>query len=95
MPEIKVNFGSLSGGAAGIQANYRALVGSIEDLEQQLAPMVSTWTGDAQSAYFAQKQKWDQAAQAMSTILAQMGKAVDDAHSNYQAAENSNRSLWS
>jgi WXG100 family type VII secretion target len=95
MAEIKVNFGSLSAGAAGIQGTYRALLATLEGLEQELAPMVSTWTGDAQTAYFQQKQKWDQAAAAMSTILNQMGTAVDDAHGNYQAAENSNRNLWS
>jgi len=95
MGEIKVNFGSLSGGAAGIAASYRTLVSTLEDLEHQLAPMVSTWTGDAQQAYHQQKQKWDQAAAAMSTILNQMGQAVDQAHSNYQSAEKSNQGLWS
>jgi 6 kDa early secretory antigenic target len=95
MSEIKVSFGSLSGGAAGIGATYRSLQSTLEGLEQQLAPMVSTWTGDAQQAYFQQKQKWDQASAAMATILNQMSQAVDDAHNNYQSAENSNRGLWS
>ncbi|MFI7589853.1 WXG100 family type VII secretion target [Spongisporangium articulatum] len=94
MGEIKVNFGSLSSGAAGIGASYQALQSTLDGLESQLAPMVSTWTGDAQQAYYAQKTKWEQASAAMATILAQMGQAVDQAGSNYQQAETSNRNLW-
>lgn len=95
MGEINVKFGSLSGGAEGIAASYKSLVSTLEDMEHQLAPMVSTWTGDAQQAYFQQKQKWDQAAASMATILSQMGQAVSNAHDGYKAGENSNISLWS
>lgn len=89
-----VKFGNLSSGAAGIASTYRALQSTLEGLEQQLAPMVSSWTGDAREAYYAQKRKWDEASAAMAAILAQMGQAVDTANSNYQAAENSNLSRW-
>jgi len=95
MTEVRVDFGALGTGAAGILSTYRSLQGTLESLESQLAPMVSTWTGDAREAYFIQKKKWDDASAAMATILQQMGQAVDQAHSNYQAAETSNRNLWS
>jgi len=94
MSEMRVDFGALSGGAAGIASTYRSLQGTLDNLESQLAPMVSTWTGDAREAYFMQKKKWDDASAAMATLLQQMGQAVDQAHGNYQAAENSNKNLW-
>jgi early secretory antigenic target protein ESAT-6 len=89
-----VNFGSLAGGAQGIMATYRQLQSTLENLESQLAPMVGSWTGDAREAYFQQKKKWDDASAAMALILSQMGSAVDNANSNYQAAENSNMGRW-
>lgn len=95
MTEVRVDFGALGSGAAGILSTYRSLEGTLQNLESQLAPMVSTWTGDAREAYFVQKKKWDDASAAMAVILQQMGQAVDQANSNYQAAETSNRNLWS
>ena len=94
MSEVRVDFGALSGGSAGILSTYRSLQSTLENLESQLAPMVSSWNGDAREAYYQQKRKWDEASAAMATILQQMGQAVDDAHENYTAAENSNKGLW-
>jgi early secretory antigenic target protein ESAT-6 len=94
MSEVRVDFGALGSGAAGIMSTYRALQGTLENLESQLAPMVSSWTGDAREAYFAQKRRWDEASASMAAILQQMGRAVDEAHANYRAAETSNKNLW-
>lgn len=94
MSEVRVDFGALGTGAAGILSTYRALQGSLENLESQLAPMVANWTGEAREAYFVQKKKWDDASASMATILQQMGQAVDQANANYQAAETSNKNLW-
>jgi 6 kDa early secretory antigenic target len=75
-------------------ASYRALQSSLETLESELAPMVASWSGEAQQSYFAQKSKWEQASAAMAQILSQMGQAVADAHANYTAAEKSNTGMW-
>jgi len=94
MDETSVSFEGLQSGGEGIMGVYRALVGTLENLESQLGPMVNTWSGDARNAYFQQKKQWDEAAQALGTILQQIGQAVHGAHDNYRAAEKSNLSLW-
>jgi len=94
MSETTVNFGSLQGGHDGIMATFQQLKGTLAHLESQLTPMIGTWTGDAREAYFQQKNKWDDASDAMAAILGQMGQAVGEAHSNYRAAENANISRW-
>jgi 6 kDa early secretory antigenic target len=93
--EVHVKFESLNSGAAGILSTYRALQGTLENLEAELGPMVNSWTGDAREAYFQQKRKWEEASQAMSGILQQMGQAVEQAHANYSGAETANRNIWS
>lgn len=95
MDQINVRFGSLSQGASGIMATYRALQGTLEDLEKKLQPMVSSWNGTAQEAYYQKKTQWEQASNAMAVILQQMGQAVSDAHDNYTSAEKSNTGIWS
>ncbi len=94
MDTVEVNFEGLSSGAQGINGVYRNLVGTLENLESELKPMVSSWSGQARDSYFAQKAKWDEAAQALGQILAQIGSAVEGAHDNYHQAEQSNKSLW-
>jgi WXG100 family type VII secretion target len=92
--EVRVDFGSLSAGSEQIMATYRQLQSTLETLEAELTPMVTSWDGEAREAYFAQKAKWEQASAAMAQILMQMGRAVSDAHANYSAAEKSNTSMW-
>jgi len=94
MGEIKVTFESLQSGQQGIARTYSSLVATLEDLEKNLAPMVSTWTGTAQAAYHEQKTKWDTAAANLSQVLNQIGQAVGHAHENYTAAEAAARNNW-
>lgn len=94
MDTVEVNFEGLQSGGDGINGVYRSLVGTLENLESQLSPMLNTWSGDAKAAYFAQKKQWDEAAQALGTILAQIGQAVHGAHDNYHSAEKNNQGLW-
>ncbi len=95
MAEIKVAFESLQAGQAGIHRTYSSLVSTLEDLENQLKPMISTWSGGAQEAYLTCKQEWDTAAANLSQVLNGIGQAVGQAHDNYQAAEQAARNNWS
>lgn len=94
MGEIKVTFESLQAGQQGIARTYSSLVGTLEDLERKLAPMVSTWTGAAQQAYHERKMQWDKAAANLSQVLNQIGQAVGAAHENYTQAETAARNNW-
>jgi WXG100 family type VII secretion target len=94
MGEIHVQFESLQAGQQGIQNNYGKLVATLEQLESDLQPMISTWSGQAQESYLVCKKQWDEAALALSQVLNSIGQAVGQAHENYTAAEASARSNW-
>ena len=94
MGEIHVAFESLQTGQQGIRNNYARLTATLEQLESDLKPMLSTWSGAAQEAYLVQKKNWDDAALALSQVLNSVGQAVGQAHENYTNAENSARSNW-
>jgi len=94
MGNISVNFDSLAAGQQGIQSNYAKLNATLEQLESDLQPMISTWTGAAQESYLACKKQWDDAAAALAQVLSQIGTAVGQAHENYTAAESAARSNW-
>jgi 6 kDa early secretory antigenic target len=94
MGEIHVQFESLQTGAQGIHNNYAKLTATLEQLESDLQPMISTWSGAAQESYLACKKQWDDAAMALSQVLSSIGQAVGQAHENYTAAENAARNNW-
>ena len=94
MPEIHVQFESLQAGEQGIRNNYAKLTATLEQLESDLQPMVSSWSGAAQEAYLVCKKQWDEAALALSQVLNNIGQAVGQAHANYTAAETAARSNW-
>lgn len=95
MSEIRVNFGSLEAGRAGIMKSHGELVSTLDDLEANLQPMLQTWDGEAREAYFRCKQEWDTAAAAMAQTLSQIGSAVGTANENYGAAERAATQTWS
>lgn len=94
MSEIKVNFGSLEAGQAGIASTHGKLVTTLDELESNLQPMLQTWDGQAREAYFQCKQEWDNAAAQMATTLQQIGSAVGTANENYNQAERTATNTW-
>jgi WXG100 family type VII secretion target len=94
MSEIHVKFESLASGQQGIMNSFNKLTQTISDLEADLNPMVSTWSGSAQESYVMVKKQWHEAADALSLVLRQIGVAVGDAHQNYSAAERAAQSNW-
>jgi 6 kDa early secretory antigenic target len=94
MGEIHVQFESLQQGQAGIAQTYSRLTGALEELESKLAPMIQSWTGQAQQAYPACKKQWDEAAANLVTVLNSIGQAVGSAHDNDRAAENAAWGNW-
>lgn len=94
MSGIKVDFGSLADGQGAINGVYRQLVATLEQLEADLQPMVSSWTGTAQASYAQCKRNWDQAAEQLALLLNNIGSAVGTANENYQAAERAAKANW-
>ena len=95
MSEIKVQFESLATGEQGIRNNYAKLTATLDQLESDLQPMINSWSGQAQESYLQCKKQWDDAAQALSVVLNNIGQAVGKAHENYRAAESAAANNWS
>jgi early secretory antigenic target protein ESAT-6 len=95
MGEIHVQFESLAAGQEGIRNNYAKLTATLDQLESDLQPMISSWSGAAQESYLQCKRQWDEAALGLSQVLNNIGQAVGQAHENYTSAETAARSNWS
>jgi early secretory antigenic target protein ESAT-6 len=89
-----VSFGTMQSAEADFASTYQALHGTLTTLESQLQSSLAQWTGEAQTAYYAAKKKWDAAAADMATVVSQLGQVVGVANENYGAAERTNSAMW-
>ncbi|HET9897934.1 MAG TPA: WXG100 family type VII secretion target [Streptosporangiaceae bacterium] len=89
-----VQFGAMQTAEGDFAATYQALQSTLTSLEAQLQSSLSEWTGEAQTAYYAAKKKWDAAAADMATVVSQLSQVVGVANENYMNAERANTAMW-
>jgi len=92
--EIRVNFYKMELAAEDVRTCHNALVAQKADLEQFLAPLISTWHGVAAENWNAVQQKWDQRAQDVYTILFNLYNALDSSHQNYKSVQKAIADSW-
>lgn len=92
--EVRVTFGELAAAQGNISSTVNAINSQLDDLKSFLAPMVSTWTGEAAETYNALQRQWDTAAADLNQVLAQIGSAVNVANEQYQTAESANQARF-
>ncbi|RZS90372.1 WXG100 family type VII secretion target [Motilibacter rhizosphaerae] len=94
MSEILVTFSAISQAQGDIATTSQNINSELADLKAYLAPLVATWSGQAAENYQAKQKQWDEAAAEINQILDAIGRAVGNAHDDFQAAESSNASIW-
>ncbi len=72
-----------STGAANLQ-------NCLDDLEQTLNQLRSSWEGQTQEAYDVAQRQWNQGLEGLKDVLRRTSSAVDSARSNYQTTDQSN-----
>jgi ESAT-6 family protein len=84
---LLVNFGALQHASGDIAKALSKLQNSLDQLEKDAHPLVTTWDGEAQQAYQARQTKWRQASHDLQHILSNIKKAVDESAEDYVHTE--------
>ncbi|MET0966416.1 MAG: WXG100 family type VII secretion target [Nakamurella sp.] len=84
---IVLSFSALQAAEAAINSNLTKLRARLDQLEGDLQPLVSTWSGDAQAAYILQKKQWEQAAQDLALMLQSIVLALGNTNTDYTDAQ--------
>ena len=92
--QIRVTFGALSDAVNDLSAGVAAAGNRLADLKTDIAPMVASWEGAAQGAYYAQQTKWDNAWNDLTTALGEFQRATASASDDYAAGERANTAVW-
>jgi 6 kDa early secretory antigenic target len=91
---LVINFGSLAQAAQDINNAINTMEQQLSQAEQDAQPLIATWTGLAQEAYFARQAKWRAAANDLTGMLREIKGALEESASNFQSAEDRNRALF-
>ncbi|MEO5665721.1 MAG: WXG100 family type VII secretion target [Nocardioides sp.] len=84
---IKVEHGKLDQGSADVMAAAKDIQSRLDNLEDELKPLASDWTGAAKEAYREAKATWDKAIADMITLLEQASRNVETSNQEYKAAD--------
>ncbi|PZM96913.1 MAG: WXG100 family type VII secretion target [Actinobacteria bacterium] len=91
---LVVNFGALQQASADIQKALNTLDSQLSQLEQDAAPLVATWSGEAKEAYEVRQARWRQASQDLQAMLRDIKVALDESAAEYLNTEKSNTALF-
>ena len=92
--QIKVTFGQLQATQEHTQQTVASMNSQLQDLKSYLAPLVSTWEGQAAENYNAKQRQWDTAANDLNEVLAAIGRALGSVNEGYQSTESQNASRF-
>ena len=92
--QIKVTFAQVQATQEHAQQTVTFMNNSFSDLKSYLAPMVSTWSGQAAENYNAKQAQWDAASRDLNEVLAAIGRALGAANEGFQTTESQNASRF-
>lgn len=92
---IVVDFQQLAATEAALTSAYRAISGSLEQLNTDLQPLFAGWTGAGGEAYTAQQRIWNSECQRLNDVLRQISAAIGEANAAYQVTESRIAAAWS
>ena len=92
--EMVYQFGAMQSASDQINTAINTMNNELSELEARIAPMVATWEGNAQQAYYARQKEWDQASRELEQALNQIKAAVIQSTGDMQGRERANTGLF-
>jgi early secretory antigenic target protein ESAT-6 len=84
---LLVDHAALDQAAQDLSTAVRDIDGRMNQLEDELRPLQSDWTGQAKGQYDISKQRWNTAIYEMLTVLGQTSSSVTQSNSDYIRAD--------
>ncbi|GAA4028785.1 WXG100 family type VII secretion target [Streptomyces plumbiresistens] len=84
--DISVSFDALTELAADLQDILKQLNGKLDDLYDQVVPVVLSWQGETRDVFVDKLDEWDRSAQDLQAAQTWLHEVVTSGHSGYAAA---------
>lgn len=87
---FKANFEGIATAGADIVSGASRIEQQLADMDAQLQPLRSDWTGSAAESYQQSKTNWTAGINDMKQLLTELGNAVTQGGQDYQATDSAN-----
>lgn len=95
MPEgIIVDYATIHTAAEDCNKTGGELEAAFEDLKSRLAPLTSSWSGDAMAMWEDRQAQWYQALDELKAVLARIATALPQIADGYQSTDKGVSSLF-
>lgn len=89
-----VDFATIQRAADDCNDSGKELQQLFDQLKSDLAPLVNSWEGSAQSAYLQKQQEWDSSFEELKQLLAQIAGVLPQIADGYAGTESGVRDLF-
>lgn len=84
---IRVDHNALAGASQDLLTAAKNIETRLDNLEADLKPLESSWSGSAKEAYRQAKLQWDKAMMEMNLLLKDVSGAVESSNQEYRLAD--------
>lgn len=92
--EIFQNFAGVADLHSRLVSGEKAIRDTLDRIEAQVAPLVATWSGEAQADYVATQQRWNRAEAGLIQVLQDIGRIVSSGNDDMMATERRNQARF-
>ncbi|RRJ85551.1 WXG100 family type VII secretion target [Gulosibacter macacae] len=89
MTDIRVDYGVVAAARNNISSGSNKISTTMDNMENDLRPLVEQWTGEASSAYHTSKSNWDSALRDMNNVLVQIQGLLGDSAQDFSSTDRS------
>ncbi|MFE9724204.1 WXG100 family type VII secretion target [Streptomyces sp. NPDC005794] len=91
---IDVQYSTVRNAIEELKGQTQQIITTLNNLEDELKPLVLSWEGDDQSMYRGVQAEWDQATKNMALLLGDSGDLVQSIHDNHSRDERKSADNW-
>lgn len=91
---IVVNYATIHAAAEDCSKTGGELRSAFDRMQDDLKPLVTTWTGTAKEQYDAAQRKWNEKFEDLNQVLAQIAAALPQIADGYQSTDNAVGNLF-
>lgn len=92
--DIYVEHGRIEAAAGRLRTHKTTFGAILSQLEGDLAPMITTWSGEARDLYMVKKANWDAAAKDLTALLGQIAVLTENAFTGYSQTVADVGEMW-
>jgi WXG100 family type VII secretion target len=91
---IDVQYSTVRHAIEELKGQTQQIITTLNNLEDELKPLVMSWEGDDQAMYRGVQAEWDQATKNMALLLGDSGELVQSIHDNHSRDERRSADNW-